>query len=468
MPPKWVLAKIPSLAAKNKAQSAPKAPMKTFASKVAASKRTRDEPARAPPAKKAKGAGGRSVDSRVNISGLKVIEDCTVKLNQTHIDANNNKFYIIQALEGGGKFYAWNRWGRVGEDGANKLLPCATREKAIQEFEKKFREKTSNAWQNRANFKTVSGKYTIVETDDSGGGADKAPMGKLTEAQIEKGQKVLEKLKKAIKGGGAKVIDELSSEFYTLIPTDVGRRRPPPINTAAALDAKEELLKFYLRMGFDKIETKAGLTPISGVMQLPVPASLGQACTGICSASAVKESENRGKELAKKQAGKPKSKMGPEHYGAIHLYTSNAIYATINKILREENRAKITKYFKYLRLFFDAAGKLPQQKRKLWRGISADLKSNTQYEKGKTVTWWSISSCTTSKAVADGFAGGCGGGCTVFTVNSKTAFDVDALSAFQGEKESILCPGTTFKVLSKVVKGGVTYIEMDESGRSID
>jgi hypothetical protein len=37
--------------------------------------------------------------------------DCT--LNQTDIGNNNNKFYIIQLLEGGSHFVCWNRWGRV-------------------------------------------------------------------------------------------------------------------------------------------------------------------------------------------------------------------------------------------------------------------------------------------------------------------------------------------------------------------
>lgn len=37
--------------------------------------------------------------------------DCT--LNQTNIGNNNNKFYIIQLLEEGGRFVCWNRWGRV-------------------------------------------------------------------------------------------------------------------------------------------------------------------------------------------------------------------------------------------------------------------------------------------------------------------------------------------------------------------
>lgn len=227
-------------------------------------------------------------------------------------------------------------------------------------------------------------------------------------------------------------------------------------------------MKFFLRMGFDKIETKAGLGPISGVMGLPVPKSLVEACKGICDAGAVRECESNGKSLASKQAGRPKKKMEAAHYGAISLYTSNAIYSTINKILRDENRGKLKKYFNYLRLFFDAADRLPSQNKKLWRGISSNLAKNPQYEKGKTVTWWSISSCTSSKAVADGFAGGCGAGCTVFTINSKTGFDVDSLSVFKGEKESILCPGTKLKVTSKTTSGGVTHIGLDEVGRAID
>lgn len=398
---------------------------------------------------------------------MKVVDDYTITLNQTHIDTNNNKFYIIQVLEASGKFYSWNRWGRVGEDGQNKLLPCPTKEKAVSEFEKKFREKTKNQWANRGSFKPASGKYTIVETEDAGGGGggEKAPMGKLTEAQIGKGQKVLDKLKKALTN--PKQVEELSSEFYTLIPHDFGRKRPPAINTKDALKAQEDLLKFYLRMGFDKIETKSTVSPISGVMELPVPRSLGDACKGCCDGGSVKECEKRGEELAKKQAGKPKKKMEPHHYGAIMLYTSNAIYQQINKALRDEDRGKIKKYFKYLRVFFDAAQCLPQQKRTLWRGVSVDLSKNAQYDVGKTVTWWSISSCTSAKSVADGFAGGCGGGCTVFTIEAKTAFDVAPLSMFQSEKESILCPGTQLKVKSKTQKSGVTQITLAEVGRAI-
>lgn len=45
--------------------------------------------------------------------------DCT--LNQTDIGKNNNKFYIIQLLEDGGRFVCWNRWGRVV---SATCLPC--------------------------------------------------------------------------------------------------------------------------------------------------------------------------------------------------------------------------------------------------------------------------------------------------------------------------------------------------------
>src|SRR5262245_41009891 len=52
----------------------------------------------------------------------KVVDDWDAMLNQTNIGANNNKYYVIQLIESGGKFYAWTRWGRVGEDGQNAML----------------------------------------------------------------------------------------------------------------------------------------------------------------------------------------------------------------------------------------------------------------------------------------------------------------------------------------------------------
>src|SRR5262245_24885008 len=94
----------------------------------------------------------------------KVHADYDCMLNQTNIGANNNKFYVIQVLEAGGKYYAWNRWGRVGEDGAVALKgPFSDASAAIKDFSKKFRDKTANDWTARAQFKAKAGRYTLIE-----------------------------------------------------------------------------------------------------------------------------------------------------------------------------------------------------------------------------------------------------------------------------------------------------------------
>ena len=74
------------------------------------------------------------VDTKCPLSGASVHEDYDCMLNQTNIGANNNKFYVIQLLEKGGKYYAWTRWGRVGEDGQNALLGPTTSERRSRTF----------------------------------------------------------------------------------------------------------------------------------------------------------------------------------------------------------------------------------------------------------------------------------------------------------------------------------------------
>lgn len=460
-------------APKKKVAAAPKkrataAPLKTSAMKRAASggeppaKRAKGETGAARPAK-----GGRKVDSKCPQSGVKVHGDYACTLNQTNVGANNNKFYIIQVLEGGGKFYAWNRWGRVGDVGQNKLLPCSTADQAIKEFCSKFRAKTTNAWDNRGSFKAVKGKYTLVETDDAGGAGDDAPMGKLTQAQIGKGQKVLDQLEVAIKKKKHDQVTEFSSQFFSLVPTNFGWKKPVPINTMPMLSEKQELLKFFLRMGFEQVESNKSVTPIDGIMDLPVPKSLDEASSGICGKGPVISSNDQGRQLHGKKAGKPTTGMTDAMYAAIMLYTSNAIYQDLNKALRDSDRVKIKKYFKYLRLLLAAMDHLPQQRRTLWRGLSVDLSKDAQYVPGQSVTWWGVSSCTSNMGVAKGFAASCGGGATVVTVHSKSACNISAISFFGNEEESLLRPGTVMKVKSRSQKGGMTEITLEETGQAI-
>eukprot|EP01137_Pigoraptor_chileana_P013706 Opistho-2@4802 len=337
---------------------------------------------------------------------------------------------------------------------------------AIKLFEKKFREKTQNAWHARDVFVKYDGKYQLVETDEAAEGNDNSvPLGKLTQAQIEKGQAVLARLESAITKGSVRELDALSSEFYSLIPTDFGRRRPEAISTVDGVREKEELLKFYLRMGFEDMKEEPGLTPIDGIMALPVPKTLAAAAAGICDGASVKSSTRKGDELAKSQAGSPVKPMGAEMYAALMLYTSNAIYRQLNQVLRDEKRAAVKRYFNYLRLFLEAMSHLPPQKRTLWRGISVDL--SAQYAVGSTITWWGVSSCTSDKSVAENFMRGCGGKCTLLTVETKTAIDISSITFYSNEKESLLAPGTQLFVESLTVVGNISYVHLKEVGRVI-
>jgi poly [ADP-ribose] polymerase len=238
-------------------------------------------------------------------SGAKVHEDYDAMLNQTNIGANNNKFYVLQVVENGGKYYAWFRWGRVGEVGQSSLSPgFASPDGAIKQFEAKFKDKSSNAWSARKNFVSKAGKYTLIEIDRSAEASQKAteveeklkaidksaavvqkkvqkkvaptalhprveafmslifdhdmfkgamasfdidvkkmPLGQISKSQVAKGYKVLEDLDDALKTGkGANVINQISSQFYTVIPHSFGRRVPPPISTAELLHKKVEML----------------------------------------------------------------------------------------------------------------------------------------------------------------------------------------------------------------------------------
>ncbi|NXE55409.1 PARP3 polymerase, partial [Casuarius casuarius] len=227
----------------------------------------------------------------------RVYEDYDCTLNQTNIGANNSKFCIIQLIEHGGAYSTWNRWGCVGEVGQSRLVPFTSLEAAKKDFEKKFREKTKNSWAARETFVAQSGKYTLIEVqpgagqevevslkvDDVDGGKvskrqvlpctlDKAtqdlvslifsndmfrdamqtmnidvkkmPLGKLTKQQIAKGFEALEELEAALGEQPARAarLEQLSSRFYTIIPHNFGRARPPPINSHDLLRAKKDML----------------------------------------------------------------------------------------------------------------------------------------------------------------------------------------------------------------------------------
>ncbi|KAI9103769.1 poly polymerase catalytic domain-containing protein [Phlyctochytrium arcticum] len=214
-------------------------------------------------------------------------------LNQTDIRNNNNKFYIIQLLNSSNNYFVWTRWGRVGADGQSNLDSFSSVDDAVKSFCKKFTDKTRNRWENRDSFEKIPGKYFLLERDtgdesddetestvaaapekmakvpdstlppsvqslmnlifnmdmmtrtmvEIGFDAKKMPLGKLSKTTIEKAYKVLARISQQIDQSNPLTLMDMSSEFYTIIPHDFGRRKPPVIDTPHALKNKLEMLQ---------------------------------------------------------------------------------------------------------------------------------------------------------------------------------------------------------------------------------
>ncbi len=70
----------------------------------------------------------------------------------------------------------------------------------------------------------------------------KMPLGKLSKSQIAKGFEVLEEMEDVIKKKKKGSLTELTSRFYTLIPHDFGRQRPPVIQDEEMIRKKMDML----------------------------------------------------------------------------------------------------------------------------------------------------------------------------------------------------------------------------------
>ena len=212
-------------------------------------------------------------------------------LNQTNIQNNNNKFYIVQLLAAdlGQGYGLWTRWGRVGKVGQSRWEVTGGLEEAKRIFRTKFQDKTRNCWDDRANFEKVSGKYDMVAVDycqDRAGSAvkqelkqeepsslppqvqelvslvcslrtmetavmelqydtRKAPLGKLTKEQITAGYRALQQVADLVEKGrtsGADLV-EACNHFYTRIPHDFGMKTPPLVRSREEVKLKLQLLE---------------------------------------------------------------------------------------------------------------------------------------------------------------------------------------------------------------------------------
>jgi predicted DNA-binding WGR domain protein len=215
-------------------------------------------------------------------------------LNQTDINSNKNKFYIMQLISEANNpnnVTHFIRYGRIGQKGQiiNKSYNLSSGKQA---FEKTFKNKTGNNWNDRNSFKNVKGKYflseisykeilpmtinipiqgekipskldvkvqeligiladvnmmndTLIKMDID---TKKLPLGKLKYSQLEKADQILNlihialstKKVQSVLSFSKKYIPQLanslsslvdySNQYYTLIPFDCGRNVPPIID----------------------------------------------------------------------------------------------------------------------------------------------------------------------------------------------------------------------------------------------
>ncbi len=224
-----------------------------------------------------------------------------------------------------------------------------------------------------------------------------------------------------------------------------------------------ELHKFYLeRLGEVAEEAQAVLPPVVGVMAAP-PMPFADAVGPLAPSIAglehyLKQAHEYGQtHVAAGAAGG----LSADEIAAVHLYTTESVfYRKLNAALREPDREKPKAFFGYLRLLLSALSKMKNYTGSLWRGVAADLRG--QYPKGRTVTWWGVSSCTSKRAVAAGFIGGSGKR-TLFEVIPALAVSIRKYSAFTGEDEYLLLPGTQLKVADiKHETSGLSTIKLEE------
>ncbi|MFJ3161263.1 ADP-ribosyltransferase domain-containing protein [Streptomyces kanasensis] len=170
---------------------------------------------------------------------------------------------------------------------------------------------------------------------------------------------------------------------------------------------------------------------------------------------------DRSGEFGERRAVETAGGLSAHAIAALHLYTcESAFYREINAVLRSPDRTEVVPYLPYLRLLFSAVSELPAHTRPLWRGVSLDLRA--QYPVGRTVTWWGVSSCTSELAVARSFLGNRGKR-TLFEVTPAHAVGIRSFSAFTGEEEYILAPGTQLRVTDvKAERGGLCTVRLAE------
>jgi uracil DNA glycosylase len=141
-----------------------------------------------------------------------------------------------------------------------------------------------------------------------------------------------------------------------------------------------------------------------------------------------------------------------DQIAAIYLYTADsALFRGVNAALRSlDRKTSLAPYRAYLRLVLSALEALPAaEPRVVWRGVQLDLSS--EFRVGATITWWSISSSSAERTVAESFFSAEAPPSSsnirmLFEVHARAAVSIRRYSAFSSEDEFLLLPGAQFFV----------------------
>ncbi|GCD92724.1 ADP-ribosyltransferase domain-containing protein [Embleya hyalina] len=261
---------------------------------------------------------------------------------------------------------------------------------------------------------------------------------------------------------GAPAIDWLPSQGWNNPSVGAGGANAGTAERMGAFIASTmELHQLYLERLAGVKDEGLELPPITGVFDTALM-DFRDAVTPVAELlSGLDRHVERSHEFGRKRADETDGGLSADAIAALYLYTcESTFYREINAILRAPDRAGVVPYLPYLRLLFAAVSHLPARTEPLWRGVPMDLRA--QYPLGRTVTWWGVSSCTSEVGVARAFLGSRGKR-TLFEVTPARAVGIRRFSAFTGEEEFILLPGTQLRVTSvKAERGGLCTVHLTE------
>lgn len=232
----------------------------------------------------------------------------TAILNQTNIQTNTNKFYIMQVLRSNDASFKdyrlGKRFGRVGERGNVTLDVHPNLYSAISAFKKMYQSKTGNKWDVHP-FTPKKGKYILLETVEEEDveitpsskmvssldpkiysflqvianrdmmniavtkmnfDLEKLPLGKISKKQLKLAHGILKEISYFLaddavtnikaygiddaRGYIGENIADLSSKYWTLIPHATKRNKPPPlIDTLKSVETQSNNLETLYNIG---------------------------------------------------------------------------------------------------------------------------------------------------------------------------------------------------------------------------